>query len=529
MFHLVLAILFSAQIFADGEWWSIPRTEDEKYFYYVGVSEGKDSVPELQDKAFNKAMGELIREHFGMSIQINENGVEELKSQQYQVVTKQSSAPLFIKGVGIAKTREKDVDNGTRVYVQIQADKKTIADAIKNQISNPGEDSLNTYGVANDKDNSKIDIKVKTHPQGALIHFGHLDRRFSLQGQGDAKFFLPRGRYQMVVSSPGYATVTKEIVLRDQGHEETIILEELNGAVDLQVFPEDAKITFHGNRVQPGLQKIPVGKSQRFKVEHPDYFPQEIEFILEQPETIRKVVNLETRPSVLPVEVYPPNATIFIDDQVVRPYKGKIELEAGKKKMVVTAPGYFSHSESVYVSSNREYPLKVIRLAVDDANTSPTDKKLSYRFELNPFAVVDQVGYGGIGGAFYVEYYYIALGGGINYTSYKKENEPGIPDDEINMSDNYATLRLITPKLERVKFFASGTIGQFSRNRKNGMTKQTVWEHSKNYQGLGGGLRAYITPKWSFQAEYFKINTIDKETKIKEKQDRVIMGFSYEF
>ena len=103
MCFFLLGILISLNVQA-GEWWTTPRSEDDAYLYYVSVSEGEEGVTQLQDKAFNKAMGELIREHFGMSIQINESAVEELQKESFQVVTKQSSAPLFIKGIGVTRT-----------------------------------------------------------------------------------------------------------------------------------------------------------------------------------------------------------------------------------------------------------------------------------------------------------------------------------------------------------------------------------------------------------------------------------------
>ena len=120
----LLSLLLTVDCLAAGEWWTLPRTEDENNFYYVGVSEGKDGVSKLQERAVNKAMGELIREHFGMSVQISESAVEDYKNDTFQVVTKQSSAPLFIKGSTITKTFEKELkDDGLRIYVQLRIEK----------------------------------------------------------------------------------------------------------------------------------------------------------------------------------------------------------------------------------------------------------------------------------------------------------------------------------------------------------------------------------------------------------------------
>lgn len=530
MYYFLLTMILSTSIFASGEWWSIPRSEDDKNYYYVGMSEGKDGVSELQDKAFNKAMGELIREHFGMSIQINESAVEELKKQQFQVTTKQSSAPLFIKGVGISKTREKDLDDDAiRVYVQIQADKKSVSEAVKSQTMAPGNDSLNTFGDSHD---SKVDISVKTRPQGALIYFTHLDRSFTLQGQGDARFYLPRGRYQMVVSSPGYGTVTKEIEIRAQGLEENILLEELRGIVDLEVYPDEAKIIFEGNKISSGRHKLTVEKIHKFTISHPDYFTQEVEFVIEQPDTVKKEVRLTPKPSTVHYEVYPSGAKIEIDGKEAFSYNGKIQLEPGEKKIVVSSPGYFPFEEDLYVGTNRIYPLKVIKLKVDDQTMSPSDRRGTIRFEVNPFTSMDKVGYGMIGGAIHAEYHYISIGGGASAVRYDYQDDDKVTStnekEKKSISDNYLTLRLITPKFGIFKFYAAGVIGQYKRSISDSYNT-TLWKEKRDYTGFGGGVRGYITPKWSVQAEYYRLNVTDDETKFKEKQDRFVLGLGYEF
>lgn len=536
MYFFLLLTLFSTNLFAENEWWSLPRSEDEKNYYYVGVAEGKEGVDQLQDKAFNKAMGELIREHFGMSIQINESAVEQLKKEQFHVVTKQSSAPLFIKGVGIVKTREKDLDdNKYRIYVKIQADKKTVAEAVKNQTTQPGNDSLNTFGESHD---SKVDITIKTHPQGALIHFSHMDRRFTLQGQGDARFFLPRGRYEMVVSHPGYATVKKDLDLKMQGNEENIILDELSGGVRFEVYPDDARIVFEGQKLTSDEQRLPVGKIHKFKISHPDFFTQEIEFLLENPETLHKVVKLEPRPSTISYEVYPKNATVFVDGKETTFYKGKANVDPGRKRIIVKAPGYFDHEETIYVGTNREYPLKVVKLRLDDQTMPPSNQRPALRFDINPLFMVGNVGYGGFGFALHYEYYYISLGAGVDFTQYKegndKDNTNSINNSdkeerETSASSTYLTARLITPQFGAVKLFGSATIGSYNRSVDDTFNKKRLWDESKAFTGVGGGLRMYTSPRWSLQFEYFDLNTLDNKTRVKGKEQRVLAGFSYEF
>lgn len=525
MYLLLLALVLSYEVIAD-DWWTIPRTEDEKSYYYVGVSEGREGIDQLQDKAFNKAMGELIREHFGMQIEVKESSVEEIRKQQFHAITKQSSAPLFIKGVGIVKTKEKDLDDrGSRVYVQIQADKNAVREAIRNQTTSPGSDSLNTFGDSND---SKIDLTVKTHPQGAFIHFSHLDRRFTLQGQGDARFFLPRGRYQMVVSMPGYDSVKKEIEVRTQGLEETITLDELNGAIDLEVYPDDARIYFEGSKLPPGPLRAPVGKTLKFQITHPDFFPHETELALEKPETFKKIIKLEPRPSTLSYRVQPSHARIEIDGREVFVNKGKVSVDPGKKRVRVSAPGYFTFEEDVFVGTNRDYPQKVINLQIDDQTMPPSNKGFAFRFELNPLVSLGGVGYGMfVPPALHFEYHYISLGGGYNWMKYTKTDEKTKLDTKVDLEDAYATIRLITPSMWRLKFFASGTYGQYTRKKLDSLDN-VAWKETVTYQGLGGGFRGYVTPRWSVHAEYFNISTIEK-TRGKDRENRVVAGFAYEF
>lgn len=523
----LLALIVSLNVIASGEWYNVPRTEDENFLFYVGVAEGKGGVSSLQDKAFNKAMGELIREHFGMSIQINESAVEELQKEQFQVVTKQSSAPLFIKGIGLVKTYEKELDDGNRVYVQIRAEKKFIKEAIQNQIAKPGDDALNTFGEHHD---SKIDIKVKTSPQGSLIHFTALDRRLSLQGQGDARFFLPRGRYQMVVSSPGYSTVSKEVNLMSEGREETIILEELNGKVDLEVFPDDARIVFQGNNVKAGSHKIQVGKTHKFTFSHPDYFTQELEFVLENPETVQKVVKLSPKPGTLYYEIHPWNASIYVDGREVFTNKGRFEVEPGKHQIKIKAHSYFEYEEEVYVRANRDNALRVVHLKYDDINAPLSDKGFVYRFELNPLHTLNQVGYGMyVPPALHFEYKYISIGGGFGWMNYKKKKDENFPEEnEIDVEDFYGTIRLISPSFWNMKIYAAGTMGQYHIKVRDHLGDD-VSRMTKTYKGYGGGLRGYLTPKWSIHAEYYKVDTFDAQTNFKKKEDRVLAGFAYEF
>jgi hypothetical protein len=531
MLFFLISFLIVVEVKAE-EWWQLPRTEDETYLYYVGISEGKKNSPHLQDQALNKAMGELIREHFGMSIQISESAVEELKGESYQVVTKQSSAPLFIKGVSQTKTHEKEMEEGFRIYVQIRVDKKSLAESVDRHLTNPGNEALNTYGESHD---TKVNITVKTHPPGANIHFTHLDKRYSVQGQGDALFYLPRGRYQMVVSAPGFAISTDEFNIQANGREENVILDPIHTKLHLEVYPDDAKVEYMGKVQDDSDFKLHVAKPHRFKFSHPDYLSQEIELFYQYPETVNRTISLEPKTSTLRYEVDPHNALIEIDGIEANVIDGKIHVKPGSKNIRITKKGFFEYHENVFVNPNRDYPLKVIQLRSDDENTSPSDKKLSFRVDYNPFMYHEDRGrFALVPLAFHIEWHYVSLGIGYSWINEKDEAEETEKIQgsnqvmETDYSDVYGTFRLISPKFGPFKFYVSKTIGSVTKKERS-WDDRVVTESTQNYEGTGGGFRIYFKPKWSMHAEFNRLNFEDKETKLKHSADRMQVGFSYEF
>jgi len=120
MVLFLACLLLSTAVHAE-DWWKVPRSEDDKFYYYVGVSEGKDGYEKVKDLSMSKAMGELIREHFGITTQISESSVEEMRKDSYSIVTRQSSAPLYLKGTTVLKVHEAELDDGVlRVYTQLR-------------------------------------------------------------------------------------------------------------------------------------------------------------------------------------------------------------------------------------------------------------------------------------------------------------------------------------------------------------------------------------------------------------------------
>jgi hypothetical protein len=521
MVFLILLFIYIQELRASEEWWTTSRSEDKDYYYYVSSSEGDESITFLQQKAFNKALAELIREHFGMGIQINENSVELLNQEEYQIVTKQSSDPIFLKGLSLLRTLEKDGEE-KRVFVQLRADKKLLEESIKIK------PKMNTFNIYGDNHGAKIDYKIKTIPQGALIHFVHLDRKFSLQGQGDALFNLPPGRYEMVVSLAGYKIVNKAMTLFASGREELLNLEKLVGVYIPNLTPSNASVELNGEVIQKKKMKLAVGIRNILRYEHPDYFPIEKEVTLEAPDSFEESIVLNPRPSTLYFQVKPTNASIEVDGKIIQHRRGKFEVNMGTRNIVISSPGFISYRETLNIVPNRDYPLKIVNLVFDDKSVPPSQKGTSLRIEYNPFMTFGHDSlfmFYPLG--FHVEYHYISLGFGFNFVNSKETNEEMQQDEESRLEDKYLTLRLISPMIRDVKMYGSWTYGEYKHKKLVDGT--TLWKKNTQYNGFGGGVRAYMTPKVSVHGEYFQVQSDVSEVESKKKENRIIFGVAYEF
>jgi hypothetical protein len=527
---LLLIVFMLSSAIAGDQWWQTPRTEDEENYYYVGFAEGKASLPKLHERAVNYARADLIQEHFGMIIQVSESAVEELGKESFQVVSKQSSAPLYLRGTTVQRVYEKEVSGGRRVYVQLRANKKLLAEAVKNQVDRNEGESLTTYG---ENDDSKIDFKVKTYPQGSHIHLSRLDSTFTIQGQGDALFYLPPGHYQLAVSSPGHVTQTKMVLVQATGREEKVILRQLEFSLQLKVEPSDAKVVYEGREVSEEVLRLPVGRPVRLSISHKDYLPQEVNLIQYQPEDIQKEVSLEPRASSLSFDIRPYDAVVEVDGEVVRPYEGKIYVRPGHRFIKISHKGHYPYYQSLDIAPNRDYPLKVVRLTYDDENIPPSDRRYTFRLEYNPFMYQEDRGwFANVPLSLHWEWHYISLGFGYSFVNEIRERNEGdnIQKRDIDIRDTWMVARLISPPWQGYKFFVSAVQG--NRDIKfldYGWEQEQAIKTQKTFRGLGGGMRGYLRPRWSLHVEYLELKLQERDTNSIQKERRLQAGVAYEF
>lgn len=380
---------------------------------------------------------------------------------------------------------------------------------------------------------TKITIQIKTSPPNATFNLTSIDHGIKVQGMGDAIYQLPQGSYQLEVSARGYLTHREFIATDEDVIKKQVILREAFSKIELKLNPEDARIELDGKIVKTKTFNISVAQDHRIKITHPDYEPREFTLYSEFPETIIEDVFLEPKMSTIHYKVHPPDATIEIDGRPHRALDGPIKIAPGVRNIRIHRIDFFDFVEERTIAPNQDYPFRVVNLDEDSRDVPPSDKKLTARIEYNPLSAYGSLGrFHMVPFAVHLEWRYLSVGYGIDRDSQTQEKE-----DENQKKykrtkdyrDTYIKVRLILPRIwDNYKFYVTGIDGTKETEYKN-FFDQRPMQKKIRYQGAGLGVRAYISPVFSFHAEYHQITTRDQEQTLRQKESRTMVGLGFEF
>ncbi len=530
MLILLLVCLSLSQTDASEDWWEISRLEDEKYIFYVASAEGVGPASALQSIAFNKALVELIREHFGMNIQVNESMLEELNKNELQIMTRQHSKPLYLRGIAIEKVKEVDIDDEKRVFVKIRATKAELMKSY--ELLNRGEDLFNTYG---DDLSSRVRFKVKTNPEKAFIQLTHMDQRFSIQGEGNAMFYLPLGRYKLVVQKDGFQTLEEEILVQTDELIRLIHLQEKKIQLELITYPSDAKVQIGGEEIFNGVYSFSLNKSYPVQISHPDYYDSREVVQITNPEQETLSFHLRPKDSSLIFNVHPSDSIIEIDGKEYRSQKKKIVVAPGRKKVKISSKGYETFEDEIEVVPNRDYPLREMTLKKQISFPVSKKLKINYensdwggRFEYNflqsyhhQFVLME------IPIAFHVKYSFLSLGVGYSRAKDSKGGKEASYRRDYKLIDTYSTLRSYFFDSELLDFYGAYSVGEFSFTK----NYEDDYELKKSslYMGPGLGLKLKIYDSISIHGEAHHLKQNVKGTDIKRSETKFLIGLGFDF
>jgi DNA-directed RNA polymerase subunit H (RpoH/RPB5) len=335
-------------------WWSVPREENLDYFSYVASSEGNASVEELKEKAFMTAASIIVREHFGITIESSESVLEETNHSKYQFLTKIKSSPMIIKGLKLTDIKIMNIGTLIRVFVRVMISKKDLDNAVNDQKKSQVE---NIYGEGK----GEHFVFVKTIPQGSFIQITGIDKRYIVQGHGDAKFYLPPGEYNILINEKGHEHIHSKVKISDKDEELKYELKPILGKLNISIHPEDAIISpLNDVKGENPFYLIPNQK-YRFKVSHPDYFEQEFEFLIEDDREFTKEISLQRRSSSLRFHISPEPYLFTINNKFYQNGE-RISLDEEEIYIIIEARGHKRYEKKMKLNPNRFYPDEFIKL-----------------------------------------------------------------------------------------------------------------------------------------------------------------------
>ena len=170
---------------------------------------------------------------------------------------------------------------------------------------------------------------------------------------------LPNGRHEVTVRRPGYRGARRSVaVFGDTRARIALEPMESRGTLTLDLSPADATVTLGGGRsYSPGIQ-LPNGRWE-VTVTRPGY--REAVRTVEVSGGTRLRIALEPleTPGTLTLDLFPPDATVMLDDSSLS-YGPGMRLPNGTHEVTVSRAGYHETTRTVEVSGNTR-----LRIALD--------------------------------------------------------------------------------------------------------------------------------------------------------------------
>jgi hypothetical protein len=511
MIFLLLILSLNA---ISAEWWKDSRVELPDSYIYTGYSEGDAPADELKERAFAQISTLIVREHMGFRLDADESVIESLDQAQYQSVTRIRSVPIILKGLTLIDQREEKAGKGKRVYIRVKISKKELQDITRHAYDDRID---NVYGEVNIKNSSII---IKTSPAGAFLELTHLQSRFQVYGNGNAKFNLPEGQYELIARHPGYEKIQKNVLVKGELTIETLQFKPLRGSLMIETAPSSAKIEpLHPVKGSNPYELIPQ-KTYKFRVSHPDYFSQEFDVSVPDERRMSYSVNLVPRPSQVRFYVEPEHAKFYFGD-IEKNHKDVLNLNQGEYSVRIEAKGYETYNSILVVAPNKIYPTHHVKLDLEP--------EFNWRFEYLPIEKrQSRAQLSLIPGNLYREWDYFAFGGGISL-----DTDRSIDNGQeviVSVSDIHFGARLLLPRFWNFRTYGLATIGSYVIESENySEYSKSGFRYQYSYVSTGFGLRYYLNHRASLQGEWQFQKLQESETKTQRFERRFQFGVAIDF
>ncbi|MBK7962445.1 MAG: PEGA domain-containing protein [Bdellovibrionales bacterium] len=335
-------------------------SEDESYKYYLGVSDGTETVKDGMTEAFDQAAQEAIRENFGVFTQIDTDSYATEKESQVLRRFKQQSGEIALKG--FEKIDSKVIKNTTTNKYQVQALYRYNKIAIKQELARleskedlppEADPGISVIGSLDNEDLGGL--RVSTKPPAASIF---LNDEPYLKSPIDIVNQIPPGKYTLKIDHPHFDTVTEEIlILANRTTKITKVLKPAHSRLSLSSTPPGADVRINGKLVgkTPLVEhKLLAGQAMRVDLSHKDAYGMSLHaYSVEKDQLREESLEMKLKPGSILLSINAPGAAISIDGQAQPLRQRRFRLPAGTHRFEVSAPGYIALTNIFEIHGNR--------------------------------------------------------------------------------------------------------------------------------------------------------------------------------
>ncbi len=361
-------------------------SEDESYKYYLGVSDGTETVKDGMTEAFDQAAQEAIRENFGVFTQIDTDSYATEKENQILRRFKQQSGEIALRG--FEKIDSKVIKNSATNKYQVQALYRYNKIAIKQELARleakdgSSLDAIPEITVIGSLDNEALGgLRVSTNPPAASIF---LNDEPYLKSPIDIVNQIPPGKYTLKIDHPHFDTVTEEILIQaNKTTKISKVLKPAHGRLSLSSTPPGAEVRINGKLVgkTPLVEhKLLAGVAVRIDLSHKEAYGMSLHaYSVEKDQLREESLEMKPKPGSIVLSINAPGATISIDGQAQPLRQRRFQLPAGTHRFEVSAPGYTALTNIFEIHSTR-----TISERMDLEKEAPSGKAYLWSNKANP-------------------------------------------------------------------------------------------------------------------------------------------------
>ena len=167
---------------------------------------------------------------------------------------------------------------------------------------------------------------------------------------------VPPGSYDVVLRLDRYRRTIKEITITEEGEQEfTIDMESITGTFSIETTPSGATVYLDDEEIgeTPIIKHVLQVGNYHYKVNHPDYYPEEKSFTVEDNFNMEFKHELKPLESELSVFSRPSSANVWLNNiQRAEKTPAKFTLKPGKYLVSVHTAGYLQTDQLVELKAN---------------------------------------------------------------------------------------------------------------------------------------------------------------------------------